>query len=154
MIRRATAADAPALAAMWNPFITDTAITFASTPKTPDDLAQMIATRPAVFTTDTVQGFATYGQFRSGDGYASCMEHTVILSPQAHGRGLGRALMQAVESHARQNGAHQLIAGISGENPAGIAFHGKIGFRHLATIPQAGFKFGRFIDLVLMQKFL
>lgn len=154
MIRPATSADAAALAALWNPWITDTAITFASLPKTAQDLAQMIATRPAFFTTDTVQGFATYGQFRSGNGYATCMEHTVILSPTAHGNGLGRALMQAVETHARQNGAHQMIAGISAENPAGIAFHGKLGYRQTATIPQAGFKFGRFIDLVLMQKFL
>ena len=154
MIRPATAADAPALAALWNPWITDTAITFASLPKTAQDLAQMIATRPAFFTTDNVQGFATYGQFRSGNGYATCMEHTVILSPTAHGNGLGRALMQAVESHARQNGTHQMIAGISAENPAAIMFHSKLGYRHVATIPQAGFKFGRFIDLVLMQKFL
>jgi L-amino acid N-acyltransferase YncA len=154
MIRPATPADAPALAELWNPWITDTAITFASIPKTPDDVAQMIATRPAFFTTDNVQGFATYGQFRSGNGYATCMEHTVILSPTAHGNGLGRALMQAVESHARQNGTHQMIAGISAENPAAITFHAKLGYHHTATIPQAGYKFGRFMDLVLMQKFL
>jgi L-amino acid N-acyltransferase YncA len=154
MIRPATPADAPALAALWNPWITDTAFTFASLPKSAQDVAQMIATRPAFFTTDTVQGFATYSQFRSGNGYATCMEHTVILSPQAHGNGLGRALMQAVESHARQNGAHQMIAGISAENPTAITFHSKLGYHHTATIPQAGYKFGRFIDLVLMQKFL
>ena len=154
MIRLATPDDAPALAALWNPWITDTAITFASIPKTAQDLALMIATRPAFFTTDTVQGFATYGQFRGGNGYATCMEHTVILSPMAQGTGLGLALMQAVESHARDNGAHQMIAGISAENSAAITFHGKLGYHHIATIPQAGFKFGRFIDLVLMQKFL
>ncbi len=154
LIRLATAADAPALAALWNPWITDTAITFASIPKTADDMAQMIATRPAVFTTDGVQGFATYGQFRSGNGYATCMEHTVILAPMAHGHGLGRALLLAVESHARSHGAHQMIAGISAENPAGIAFHTRLGYHHTAILPQAGFKFGRFIDLVLMQKFL
>ena len=114
----------------------------------------LIATRPALFTTDKVQGFATYGQFRGGNGYATCIEHTVILSPTAHGNGLGRALMQAVESHARDHGAHQMIAGISAENPAAITFHSKLGYHHTATIPQAGYKFGRFIDLVLMQKFL
>ena len=154
VIRLATPADAPALAALWNPWITDTAITFASIPKTAADVAHLIATHPAFFTTDNAMGFATYGQFRSGDGYATCMEHTVILSPTAHGNGLGRTLMQAVETHARQHGAHQMIAGISAENPAAIAFHAKLGYLPTATIPQAGFKFGRFIDLVLMQKFL
>ncbi len=154
MIRPATTADAAALAALWNPWITDTAITFASIPKTAAEVAQMIATRPAFFTTDDLAGIATYGQFRGGNGYATCMEHTVILSPQSQGRGLGRALMQAVETHAKAHGAHQMIAGISAENPAGVAFHARLGYREVARIPKAGFKFGRFIDLVLMQKFL
>jgi len=154
MIRPATLADAAALAALWNPWIRDTAITFAATPKTAADLASLITTRPAFFTTDDLQGFVTYGQFRAGDGYATCMEHTIILAPQAHSRGLGRALMQAVEHHAKTNGAHQMIAGISAENPAAIAFHTKLGYRETARIPQAGRKFNRFIDLVLMQKFL
>ena len=117
-------------------------------------MAHLIATRPAFFTTDSAVGFATYGQFRPGDGYATCMEHTIILSPTAQGSGLGRALMLAVESHARAHGAHQMIAGISAENPAAIAFHAKIGYRETVRIAQAGFKFDRYIDLVLMQKFL
>ena len=100
------------------------AITFTSTLKTPDDVATMIASRPAFFTTtDGSQGFATYSQFRGGDGYAPCMEHSVILSPMARGHGLGRALMTASEDYARSHGAHQMIAGISGENPAAIRFH-------------------------------
>ena len=154
MIRPATEADAEAIAALWNPWIADTAITFTSTLKTPDDIAQMIATRPAFFTTDGVQGFATYGQFRGGDGYATCMEHSIILSPTARGQGLGRALLHAVEYHARTHGAHQMIAGISAENPAAIAFHTRMGYTETARIADAGRKFGRFIDLVLMQKFL
>jgi L-amino acid N-acyltransferase YncA len=72
----------------------------------------------------------------------------------ARGRGTGRALLQAVEDHARQGGAHQMIAGVSGENPEGRAFHDRMGYREIATVPEAGFKFGRFMDLVLMQKFL
>lgn len=154
MIRPATALDAQALADLWNPWITDTAITFAAAPKTAADVARMIATRPAFFTTDDHAGFATYGQFRAGNGYATCMEHTVILSPHAQGRGLGRALMLAVESHAKAHGAHQMIAGISAENPAAVAFHARLGYHHIARILQAGFKFGRFMDLVLMQKIL
>jgi L-amino acid N-acyltransferase len=154
MIRLATAADAPALAALWNPWIADTAITFTTALKTPQDLARMIATRPAVFTTDDGASFATYDQFRAGPGYATCMEHTIILAPRAHGQGLGRALMQAVETHAAARGAHQLIGGISAENPAALHFHAALGFHEIARISEAGHKFGRFIDLVLMRKFL
>lgn len=154
MIRPATPADAPAIADLWNPWIQNTAITFTSTLKTPQDVAQMIATRPAFFTTEGCQGFATYGQFRGGVGYATCMEHTIILSPAARGQGLGRALMQAVETHAATHGAHQMIGGISAENPDGLRFHAALGYSEIARVTEAGFKFGRFIDLVLMRKFL
>ncbi|MDO8985439.1 GNAT family N-acetyltransferase [Cypionkella sp.] len=156
MIRAAVPADACALAALWNPWIRDTAVTFNSAEKSEADLLAMIAARDCflVHVNNGVQGFATYSQFRSGPGYATCMEHSVILLPSARGMGAGRALMVAVEDHARAAGAHQMIAGVSGENPEGQRFHAALGYHEIAIIRDAGFKFGRFIDLVLMQKFL
>ena len=160
MIRRATAGDAAAIAALWNPWIRDTAVTFNPSEKTPAEVAGMIADRDALGHATfaalgpDLLGFASYAQFRGGPGYATCMEHSVILAPDACGRGIGRALMAAIQDHARAAGAHQLIAGVSAENPDGIAFHASIGFAEIARIPQAGRKFGRFMDLVLMQKFL
>ncbi len=62
--------------------------------------------------------------------------------------------MARVEDHARQGGAHLLVAGVSGENTAGIAFHDRIGFATAGRIPQAGRKFDRWLDLILMTKFL
>jgi phosphinothricin acetyltransferase len=160
MIRRATPADAAAIAALWNPYIRDTLVTFNAAEKTPDDVARMIADRDAlghatVLAEDGgLMGFATYAQFRGGVGYATCMEHTVLLSPCARGLGLGRGLMGALCDHARAAGAHQMIAGVSAANPEGLAFHARLGFAEIARVKDAGFKFGRFIDLVLMQKFL
>ncbi|PTE16066.1 GNAT family N-acetyltransferase [Pseudogemmobacter blasticus] len=161
MIRPATPDDAGAIAALWNPWITGTAVTFNPTAKTPDEVAAMIATRRAAGQEfllaedgETLLGFATYAQFRGGAGYVRTMEHSVILSPAARGHGTGRALMAALESHARAAGVHQMMAGVSAENPAGRAFHEKIGYRLIATLPQVGHKFGRYMDLWLMQKFL
>ncbi|MDB5660067.1 MAG: N-acetyltransferase [Cypionkella sp.] len=156
MIRAAQAADATALVAIWNPWIRDTAITFNSQEKTAADVVAMIAERPCVlvYINNGVQGFATYSQFRSGPGYTTCMEHSVILAPTARGRGVGRALMAAIEAHAKAAGVHQMIAGVSGENPEGRRFHAGLGYHEIAIIRDAGFKFGRFMDLVLMQKFL
>lgn len=62
--------------------------------------------------------------------------------------------MARLEDHARAGGGHTLFAGVSGENAAGIAFHEKVGFRTVAVIPEVGRKFGRWLDLVLMMKFL
>lgn len=161
MIRPARSADAPAIAAIWNPVIRDTAITFNAQEKSDADIAAMIADRGAAGhgfllaeIGDEVVGFATYSQFRGGVGYARTMEHTVLLSPAAHGKGLGRALMVGIEDHARAGGAHSLYAGVSAENPAGRAFHAAIGFAEIAILPAVGYKFGRWMDLVLMQKFL
>ncbi|GLS86886.1 N-acetyltransferase [Cypionkella aquatica] len=156
MIRPARPEDARDLAALWNPWIRDTAITFAAAEKSQADVAALIAARDCflVYINNGLQGFATYSQFRNGNGYATCMEHTIILSPTARGLGAGRALMGAVEAHAKAAGAHQMIGAISAENPAGHAFHAAVGYHEIAIIRDAGFKFGRFIDLVLMQKFL
>lgn len=161
MIRPARAADAPALAALLNHWILNTAVTFNPVPKTTDDILAMIATKAAdghaflvAEDVGTVIGQASYSQFRGGAGYRTCMEHSISLLPGTPRKGLGRALLTAIEDHARAQGAHQMIAGVSGENPDGQTFHARMGYRHIATVPQAGFKFGRYIDLVLMQKFL
>ena len=161
MIRDATTADAPGIAAIWNPVIRDTAITFNPAEKTDADIAAMIRDRQqaghAFLVADkdgAIAGFATYAQFRGGIGYARTMEHTILLAPAAHGAGLGRALMAALETHARDAGAISLFAGVSAENPAGRAFHARLGFVEVAILQRVGHKFGREMDLVLMQKFL
>lgn len=160
IIRPARETDIPALIAIWNPVIRDTTISFSDEEKTPESLAQMIADRRAAgrefFLAESggLLGFATYAQFRGGNGYAHAMEHTIMLAPEARGRGAGRALMARIEEHARIGGAHTLFAGVSGENPDGVAFHERMGFTHVARIPEAGRKFGRWLDLVLMMKFL
>lgn len=96
IIAPAGTADLQALCTLWNPFIRDTTITFSSEEKTPDALAQMIATRRAngheflvARAGDRLLGFATYAQFRAGNGYAHAMEHTIVLSRDAQGRASG-----------------------------------------------------------------
>ena len=161
MIRSATPADVPAILAFWNPLIETTAVGFSPTPHTVESLGAMIAARQAegrAFLVaeigGKVAGFASYDQFRKGLGYARSMEHTIILSGTARGQGVGRALMAAIEEHARARGVHMMVAGVSAENPAGLAFHSALGYVEAGRIAEAGYKFGRFLDLVLMQKLL
>lgn len=161
MIRPAGPGDLDAILAFWNPVIRDTAVTFNPVEKTAADLAALIDGRaaeghPFLVATDDggVLGFASYAQFRGGLGYARTMEHTIILAPAAHGRGVGRALMAAIEDHARARGIGSMIGGISGENAAGRAFHAAIGYAEIAVLPRVGWKFGRWMDLVLVQKTL
>ena len=161
MIRVATIDDADAIAQLWNPIIRTSVATFNSVEKSPGEIASMISARAAdghgtlvALLEGTVVAFATYGQFRGGAGYRHTAEHTIIVGPEAAGHGIGRALMEALCSHARDAGMHSLWAGISAENTAGIAFHARVGFDPVATLPQVGRKFDRWFDLVLMQRML
>lgn len=157
MIRPATPADAPAIAAIWNRIIRDTTATFTTVEKDPAVLAAQIAAGTPWWVAcldGKVEGHATYGPFRSGPGYARSMEHSIHLTAAAEGRGLGRALMAALEDHARAHGVHVMVAGISSDNAAGQAFHARLGYAPCGRVAEAGFKWGRWLDLVLMQKIL
>ena len=151
MIRRAGASDAAAVAAVWNPIIRDTAITFTDREKTEEDIRALIEAQP-FWIIEGGAGFATHGVFRAGPGYAGTREHTIHLAPGARGRGLGRALIEALQAGARADGYRVLIGAVSGSNPAGIAFHTAMGFQTAGRLPDVGVKGGRFHDLVLMLK--
>lgn len=160
-VRPARAEDAEALAAIANYYIRETTVSFNEVEKTPEDLARAVATRQAaghgffVVERDAqVVGFAGYGPFRDGTGYRATLEHSVLLNAHARGAGLGATLMQALEDHARAAGVHSLIGGISAENAAGVRFHQRRGFQEVGRVIEAGWKAGRRIDLILMQKLL
>jgi phosphinothricin acetyltransferase len=161
MIRPAQFEDYAEVVRFWNVVIRETTISFSDEEKTIDGLHDMITERRArgyeflVAADEKPVGLATYSQFRDGNnGYRHAMEHTIILAPDARGHGVGRRLMHWIETHARVAGHHAMIAAVSGENASGIAFHAAIGYREIARIPEVGWKFNRWLDLVLMQKML
>lgn len=160
-IRPARSEDAAEIAEIWNHNIRHTANTFTTDLKTIDSLCDVITQREkegkAFFVAELnghIAGFATYFQFRSGPGYAHTAEHSLMLAEGLQGRGIGRALMEELEQHARAAGIHSLIAGVSGENSSGAAFHKSIGYSQIAVLPEVGYKFGRWMDLVVFQKLL
>jgi L-amino acid N-acyltransferase len=160
MIRPATPDDIPAITAIINQVIRETTITVNSVEKSEAEVLAMLHDRRAlgheifVAEDDGIAGYATYAQFRGSVGYARTMEHSVALAAKGQGRGHGRALMAAVESHAAQAGAHVMIAAITADNLSSIAFHQRLGYQETGRLPQVGYKFGIYHDLVLMQKFL
>lgn len=155
MIRPATQADSQALLAIINGVIAQPHITFRSAPKTVADIDALLTSPVWVAEREgRVLGYASYGPFRGSDGYRHTAEHSIALSDEAHGLGLGRALMTALEAGAKQDGIHTLVAGISGSNAAGIAFHTALGFCPAGTLPRVGHKAGTWHDLVFMTKAL
>ena len=158
-IRPARTDDAPAIAAILNPIIRDTTISFKPNEQSLDEVRALIEGVPAIYvaedeTTGRVLGYACYDQFRKGLGYARSMEHTIVVAPEGQGQGVGRALMDRLSVHAREAGIGSLWGGVSGENPSGLAFHLSVGFEEVARLPKVGFKFGRWLDLTLVRKWL
>lgn len=99
-------------------------------------------------------GFGSYGTFRAWPAYKYTVEHSVYAQQDHRGQGLGTVLMRALIAEARRNNMHALIGGIDATNMGSIALHEKLGFLHVGTLPQVGFKFGRWLDLVFYQLLL
>ena len=96
-------------------------------------------------------GFASYDTFRARPAYKYTVEHSVYVHVDQRGRGIGRELLQQLLARARAQQLHVLVGGIDASNAASIALHEALGFVHAGTIRQAGFKFGRWLDLAFYQ---
>ena len=110
---------------------------------------------PVIEHDGTVVGFATYEHFRGEGkwpGYAATKELSIHVARSAWGAGVGRRLMDELVERARSSGVHVLVAGIDGDNAGSIRFHERLGFEVVGRMPEIGLKFGRRLDLVLMQR--
>ena len=98
-----------------------------------------------------VRGFATYGPFRAWPAYKYSVENSVYVDPAVYRRGIGSSLVGAVLHEARARGLHVVMAGITSDNGVSLRLHERLGFKEVAHIPEVGFKFGRWLDLKLLQ---
>ena len=106
---------------------------------------------------DEVLGMASYGDFRDSihwPGYRFTVEHSIHVRSDRRHDGLGRMLMEELLTRAARNGIHVMVAGIDADNGDSIRFHERLGFVEVARMPETGHKFGRWLDLVLMQRIL
>ena len=102
-----------------------------------------------------VLGYAYANAFRPRAAYRWCLEDSIYLAPDACGRGIGRRLLADLLERCEAAGARQMMAVIGDSANAGsIGVHRALGFAHTGTMRSAGWKLGRWIDVVLMQKTL
>lgn len=105
----------------------------------------------AVDAGDRVLGYATYGDFRSYDGFRDTVENSVYVSSDARTGGVGAALMTELLIRARAEGKHVMVAAIESGNTASLRLHEKLGFATVGVLPEVGTKFGRRLGMTLMQ---
>ncbi|WP_421937701.1 GNAT family N-acetyltransferase [Phenylobacterium sp.] len=160
-IDEATEADLPAILAIHNDVVATSTAIYSDIPSTLADRATWRATRqaagyPVLVAREAgeVLGFASFGDFRAGSGYVATVEHSIHVRADARRRGVGRALLSTLPDRAKACGKHVLIGGIDADNQASLSLHAALGFERVAHFRQVGRKFGRWLDLVFVQKIL
>jgi L-amino acid N-acyltransferase len=157
-IRPATEHDLTAILRIYNYAVEHTTAVFEYRPQTIEMRrewfrAKQAASLPVLVADEAggVQGFATYGPFRAWPAYKYSVEHSVYVDPAVHRQGIGSALVRAVLDEARARDVHVVMAGITSDNGVSLRLHERLGFKEVAHIPEVGFKFGRWLDLKLLQ---
>jgi phosphinothricin acetyltransferase len=158
-IRAASQLDAPAIATIYNPYITGTTITFEEEQLNPGQIAkrmeevQSTALPWLVAETDReILGYAVATPWRSRAAYRFSVEITVYISPSHTRRGIGSLLYGQLFPLLQARGIHAVMAGIALPNDASVALHEIFGLRKVAHLSQVGFKFDRWIDVGYWQR--
>jgi L-amino acid N-acyltransferase len=161
LIRSASKDDLPVILEIMNYAILNTTAIYDYDPRSYQDIlgwyeAKLLQKMPVFVGEEDGQviGFSTYGIFRPKEAYKYCVEHSIYLKEEFHGRGFGKQILQHLVITAREQGIHTMIAGIDKDNKGSIEFHRKAGFVEIGTLKEVGFKFNRWLDLVFMQLML
>ncbi len=162
LVRPAVAADLAVVQAVYAAHVLGGSGTFE---EVPPDLTEIAARWRAVIDRglpylvatidDEVQGFAYTGPFRPRSAYRFTVEDSIYVDPNAVGRGLGGMLLGSLIEHCTGLGIRQMVAVIGDSaNTRSIRLHGRHGFRRAGVLVDAGYKFGRWLDAVFMQRTL
>ncbi|GGN94476.1 GNAT family N-acetyltransferase [Nocardia rhizosphaerihabitans] len=159
-IRDADKADLPAVLAIHNTNIAESTAIWDTDEVDLDDRLSWFADRTAagmpilIAEIDgEVAGYASYGQWRPKTGYRFSVENSVYVDERFQRRGVASALLTELIARAIDSGrVHAMIAAIESSNTGSIALHERFGFRTVGELPEVGHKFGRWMDLTLMQR--
>jgi len=164
LVRDATEADLPAIVDLYNALIPTTTIAWTDRLETLDERRTWFQARQAAGDAvlvaedgSEVVGYCAWSGFRDNlhwPGYRQTVEHSIHVRGDHHGRGVGRALVTALLDRARAAGMHVVVAAVDAENTGSVRFHERLGFVEVGRLPEVGRKFGRWLDLVLLQQIL
>ncbi|MDF0528336.1 GNAT family N-acetyltransferase [Tsukamurella sp. 8F] len=160
-IRDATENDLPAILAIYNDAVADSTAIWTDERSDLAGRHRWLEERTAAgfpvlvaIVDDAVAGYATFGPYRAKSGYRHTVENSVYVSENFYRRGIAEALMRALIERAEASDVHVIVAAIEASNLASVALHRKLEFRVVGQMPEVGVKFGRWLDLVLMQRIL
>ena len=151
-----------AILAIFNDAIANSTALYDYQARSPDSMVSWFAAKtranyPVIGVEDEhgeLMGFASFGSFRAWPAYKYTVEHSVYVDARFRGQGVGRALLGAVILAAEKQDYHVMVGGIDAANAVSIKLHESLGFKSCGIVRQAGFKFGRWLDLAFYQLIL
>jgi phosphinothricin acetyltransferase len=152
----------PQILAIFNDAIANSTALYDYHPRPADSMAAWFAAKRqgnfpvlgALAESGEMMGFASYGVFRAWAAYKYSVEHSVYVAAAHRGHGVGKELLRRVIEEARRQDYHTLIGCIDSQNKVSIQMHHRMGFQHVGTLREVGFKFGGWLDLELHQLLL
>ena len=160
-VRLATREDAEAIRTIYNREVSGSTVTFDLVPRTLEDqqrwLDEHAGAHPAVVAVDEtgeIVGFGSLSPYRSRPAYSTTVEDSVYVHHDHRGRGVGRAVLSELVRLADNHGFHAVMARIVGGHEASIALHTGCGFELVGIEREVGRKFGKWLDVALMQRLL
>jgi L-amino acid N-acyltransferase YncA len=159
LIRSMTQVDLPAVLEIHNDAILNSTANWNYTCDTLEGRAALLAELRAkghafiaAFEGKTLLGYAYFNDFRKRDAYYQTVEHSVYVHKNHYRKGVARKLMIELVDIAQKSQKHVMIGALEASNEPSIALHKALGFIETGRLPQIGFKFNKYLDLVLMQK--
>jgi L-amino acid N-acyltransferase len=159
-LRPATIADLPAISAIYNHYVASSTCTFALSGETLDERRAWFEGRAEIHPVlvaeeaGVVIGWASLSAWNKRCAYAQTVESSVYIHHDHHRRGIGKALTQSLLEMAISLKHHSVIAGVSSDQASSLALHKSLGFTEVANFKEVGFKFGRWLDVIYLQRLL
>jgi phosphinothricin acetyltransferase len=159
-IRPATMADAEAMRQIYNIEVTGSTATLDLVPRSAEEQAAWMVAHSGVYPVvvadegGEVVGFASLSPYRPRPGYATAVEDSIYVAADHRGKGIGRALLSEAVEMARTHGFHSIVARVSATQQASVALHQACGFDFVGVEREIGRKFGRWIDVAILQLLL
>lgn len=158
VIRPAHSNDAPAITEIYNHAIVNTTATFDTEVKSVEDRLHWLSEHgdryPIIIAEldGKIVGWGSLSRYGERPGWRFTVENGIYVSPDAQGIGVGRKILEELIVLARELGYHAIVAQIVSGNDASVALHEKCGFERVGVLKEIGHKFGRWLDLILMEK--
>jgi L-amino acid N-acyltransferase YncA len=158
IVRPSTAADIPDITAIYARFVETSTATFEIAAPDQSEIRrrrQSVLNQALPYLVAELEGyvvgFCYASQFRPREGYRYTVEDSIYVRADCIGHGVGKALLSKLISECQARGCHSMVACICGVNVSSVGLHASLGFQQVGLLPEAGLKFGEWLQLLIMQ---